>query len=167
MGMVKQVDLARELGISKGRVSQLKAQGMPIDSIKSARTWYEQNVDQRMSPKLIPGIQLPPRERLAEIVENAYDIQQARAKREHHEANLAELRERQALGELVEVKRVTQAITSLTAAARTAFEKVADKLAGRLDEAQVLLVQSEIDQVLADLAANARTISFTEDHGRA
>lgn len=167
MGMVKQVDLARELGVSKGRVSQLKAQGMPVDSVKAARAWYETNVDQRMSPKLIPGIQMPPRERLAEIVENAYDIQQARAKRENHEANLAELREMQALGELVEAKRVTQAITSLTAAARTAFEKVADKLAGRLDEAQVQLVQAEIDQVLADLAASARAVEFAESHGRA
>lgn len=167
MGTVKQVDLARELGVSKGRVSQLKAQGMPIDSIKAARTWYEANVDQRMSPKLIPGIQIPPRERLAEIVENAYDIQQSRAKREHHEANLAELRERQAQGELVESKRVALAITTLTASARTAFEKIADKLAGRLDESQVLLVQTEIDQVLADLAANARNINFSDEHGRA
>ena len=167
MGALSGVKLAVALGVTKGRVSQLKKQGMPMDSVEAAKDWYAENIDQRLSPKLIPGIQLPPKGQLAAIVENAYDIQQSRAKREHHEANLSELREKQALGELVEAKRVMLAITTLAAGARTAFEKVADKLAGRLNEQQVVLVQTEIDQVLADLASSAASLNFSEDHGRA
>lgn len=168
--MVKGVDLARELGVTKGRISQLKAQGMPVDSITAARAWYGQNVDQRLSPKLIPGIQLPPREQLAAVVESAYDIQQARAKREHHEANLAELREREALGELVNANDVRRAVVALSATARSGFERIPDKLADRLaalgdpHECHALLT-AEIDQVLEDLAAGAESLKL--DDGRA
>lgn len=168
--MVKGVDLARELGVTKGRISQLKAQGMPVDTITAARAWYQENVDQRLSPKLIPGIQLPPKDQLAAIVENAYDIQQARAKREHHEANLAEMRERQMSGELVEAAKVTRIVTTLAAMARSGFERIPDKLADRLSvlnepsECHALLML-EIDQVLDDLASGAENMELTD--GRA
>lgn len=38
-------DIAEALGISPGRVSQLKADGMPVDSIEAARSWYRRRVD--------------------------------------------------------------------------------------------------------------------------
>jgi phage terminase Nu1 subunit (DNA packaging protein) len=172
MGMPKQTDLARDLGVTKGRVSQLKKQGMPMDSVAAAKSWYVENVDQRLSPKLIPGIQLPPKEQMAAIVENAYDIQQARAKREFHEANLAELKERQALGELVDADRVRRVVTTWAATARAGFERIPDKLAERLavmtapNECHALIAL-EIDQVLADLAAGAAAMKLeTPTDGR-
>jgi phage terminase Nu1 subunit (DNA packaging protein) len=154
-------------------VSQLKAQGMPVDSYDSATAWYRSNIDQKLSPKLTPGVVLPPvakaaASKVAEIIEGAYDLQAARAKREHHEANLAELKERQALGELVEAPRVVRAVTSWAAMARAAFEKIPDKVSERLaaltdqQECHALLT-AEIDLVLADLAAGARALRFDEN----
>lgn len=170
MGRLTQQELARKLGVSSGRISQMKGEGMPVDTFAAAKAWYDEHIDQRMSPKLIPGLQVPPKEQLAAIVENAYDIQAARAKREHHEANLAELRERQALGELVEAEKVRRAVTTLAATARSGFERVPDKLADRLaaisDPAAChALLTTEIDQVLADLAAGAAALNL--DDGRA
>jgi phage terminase Nu1 subunit (DNA packaging protein) len=146
---------------------------MPVDSYDSATAWYRSNIDQKLSPKLTPGVVLPPvakaaGSKVAEIIEGAYDLQAARAKREHHEANLAELKERQALGELVEASRVTRAVTSWAAMARAAFEKIPDKVSERLaalpdpQECHSLLT-AEIDLVLADLAVGARGLRFDGD----
>lgn len=37
--------IAQALGISEGRVSQLKRDGMPVDDIEAARSWYRRRVD--------------------------------------------------------------------------------------------------------------------------
>lgn len=178
MASLKGVNLAKHLGITPGRVSQLKSQGMPIDSYDSATSWYLTKIDPKLSPKLTPGIAMPNVSRataakVTEIIEGAYNLQAERAKREHHEANLAELKERQALGELVEAKRVTRAVTTWSAMARAAFEKVPDKVSERMaatsdpQECHALLT-AEIDLVLADLAAGARALKFDGDSdGRA
>ena len=172
----KGINLAKHLGITPGRVSQLKGQGMPVDSYDSATAWYRRNIDQKLSPKLTPGIALPAvaktsAAKVAEIIDGAYDLQAARAKREHHEANIAELKERKALGELVEVVRVKRAVTGWSAMARAAFEKIPDKVSERVaaesDPQQChALLTAEIDLVLADLASGARTMRFEEDDGR-
>lgn len=39
-GKVKQSEIAAALGLTAGRVSQLKSKGMPVDSIENARRWY-------------------------------------------------------------------------------------------------------------------------------
>lgn len=172
MAALKQATIAKELGITEARVSQLKKGGMPVDSLSGAVEWYRTNIDQRLSPKLVPGVAIPSaRAMVSEIIEDAYDIQRARAKREHHEANLAELRERQALGELVEVEKVKRAATTLAAMSRSAFEKIPDKLAERLaaetDPTNChALLTAEIDLVLADLAAGARDMTIEDRHGR-
>lgn len=177
MASPKGVNLAKHLGITPGRVSQLKTQGMPVDSYEKATAWYTANIDQKLSPKLAPGVALPPVSRtaaakVAEIIDGAYDLQAARAKREHHEANLAELKERQALGDLVEASRVIRSVTTWAAMARAAFEKIPDKVAERVaaeSDAQQChaLLTAEIDLVLADLAAGARSLKFYGDDGRA
>ena len=169
---LKQSTIAKELGVTEGRISQLKKQGMPVNSLEAARVWYAQNVDQTFSPKLVPGVALPSVALLPEMIEGAYDIQAARAKREHHEANMAELRERQLLGELVEAERVKRAVSSLAAMVRSAFERIPDKLADRLaanTDAQAChaLLTTEIDLVLADLANGAANLKLVADDGRA
>lgn len=173
MAKLKQATIAKELGITEGRVSQLKRDGMPIESLSAALAWYQERVDQKFSNKLIPGVVIPAaRERIAEAIEDAYDITRARAKREYHEANLAELRERQAIGSLVEADRVKRAATTLAAMARSAFEKIPDKLAERLAaEADATIchamLTAEMDAVLADLAAGARDLVLMDaDNGR-
>jgi hypothetical protein len=54
--------IARHLGISPGRVSQLKAAGMPTDTIEAAERWYRANVDQVRSigNRLSRGAPMPP-----------------------------------------------------------------------------------------------------------
>ena len=174
MSKPKQSDIAKVLGVTEARVTQLKAKGMPVDSIDLAADWYRVNIDQKLSPKLAPSI-VPPAaaHTMQEVIASAYDLQEARAKRETHEANLAELKERQALGELVEASRVRRAVTSWAATARSAFEKIADKLSERLAAesdatACHALITAEIDLVLADLANGARTMRLEGDaDGRA
>lgn len=41
----KQYEIAEALGVTAGRVSQLKADGMPVDSVEAARAWYKRRVD--------------------------------------------------------------------------------------------------------------------------
>jgi predicted transcriptional regulator len=168
---LKQSTIAKELGITEGRVSQLKRDGMPTESLSEAVAWYRERIDQKYSPKPIPGVLMPSQSIVSSLIEEGYDIQRARAKREHHEANLAELRERQALGELVEAAQIQRAATTLAAMTRSAFEKIPDKLAERLAvEADANLchamLTAEIDLVLADLAAGARTLTEAEPNGR-
>ena len=172
MSSLPQKEIAKVLGVSPPRVTQLKAMGMPVSSIDLAAAWYRENVDQRLSPKLTPS-PVPPAamDTMAEVIAEAYDIHRARAKREHHEANLAALKERQQLGELVEVSRVRLAVTKLAAMARSAFEKIPDKVAERVaaeSDAQQChaLLCAEIDLVLADLANGARTLRLEADDGR-
>ena len=182
---LRQATIAKELGVTEGRVSQLKKQGMPIKSVDEARAWYAEHVDPRFSPKMLPGVVLPPNMAipgaaamqagdaagLAGMIAEAYDIQRARAKRETHEANLAELRERQVLGELVEADRVRRAVTTLAAGVRSAFERIPDKLADRLaatasaQDCHVLLA-GEIDLVLADLSQAAAHLELQATDGR-
>jgi len=146
--------------------------GMPVDSIDAALAWYRVNVNQKLSPKLLGSTAPPPAaETMAAILAETYDINVARAKREHHEANLAELKERQVLGELVDASRVRRVVTSWAAMARSALEKIPDKLSDRLAAetdpvACHALMTSEMDLVLTDLAAGARNIKLDADDGR-
>lgn len=173
MSKVKQSDIAKILGVTEARVTQLKAKGMPTNSVDAAAAWYRANIDQKLSPKLAPSI-VPPaaKDSMGAVISDAYDIQQSRAKREFHEANLAELRERQELGELVNAAQVRQAVTAWAAMARSAFEKIPDKLSERLAaESDAIschaLITAEIDLVLADLAVGARGLKLGGDNGRA
>lgn len=170
---IKLVDIAKVLGVSGARVTQLKAKGMPVNSVDAAAAWYRANVNQIFSPKL-DAITVPPAaaDTMAAIIADTYDINVARAKREHHEANLAELKERQVLGELVDASRVRRVVTSWAAMARSALEKIPDKLSDRLaaetDPVSChALMTAEMDLVLADLAAGARSIKLDSDDGRA
>lgn len=95
----------------------------------------------------------------------------ARTLRETAEARMAQLRLRVMANQLVEVSRVRLVVTKLAAMARSAFEKIPDKVSERVaassdaQECHALLC-AEIDLVLADLAAGARSIRLDADDGR-
>jgi hypothetical protein len=150
--------LAKELGVTRGRVSQMKAKGMPVHSIEAAREWRDANVQRRV---VIAG------ERPTEITAMTYDIAEARAKREHHEANIAAMREAQLAGALVSRDRVESAVTALAAQARSGFERLPDKLSdvlaaeGDAHRIHGLLI-AEIDQVLADLEQQAANLELVD-----
>ena len=43
MGKPKIQDISESLGVSSNQVNMLKKRGMPTDSIKKARDWFEKN----------------------------------------------------------------------------------------------------------------------------
>lgn len=89
-------------------------------------------------------------------------LENSRRRREFHEANLAEMRERQKAGELVELREVHLAYTTLAADLRAALERIPDKIAPRLAGAEPAaihdLLTAELDQALADMAQHAATL---------
>jgi phage terminase Nu1 subunit (DNA packaging protein) len=96
----------------------------------------------------------------------------ARARREHHEANLAQMREAKEAGQLVEASRVHKAAVDAGALLRGALEQVPGKLGARLaaetDAAACrALLRVEIDAALADLIAHLAALSgtVTSHHG--
>jgi len=154
-GKLKRSTIADALGLSGGRISQLKGQGMPVDSVDAAKEWYAKNVDPTFSPT--PFRNLKQRAVVAAVSE-AYDLAAGRAKREHHEANIAEMRERQLAGQLVEVEAVKKLLADAGAQIRLSLERIPDKLADRLavetsPDACHALITAEIGLVLEELAA--------------
>lgn len=86
-----------------------------------------------------------------------YDFESARAKRETHAANIAEMEERKRAGELCETSAVLMTMTTIGSNFRTALERVADKLADRVaaetdPHACHQIISAEITQALDQLA---------------
>ena len=85
-----------------------------------------------------------------------YDIQAARAKREHHEANLAAMREAKTAGELVEAKAVARAAADIGAAFQQSIEQLiqlAKELAAESDPVKVrTLLEDRLKAALNDAA---------------
>lgn len=175
VSVMTQAEYARARGITRGRVSQLKTAGRLVMTTDG-------KVDVDATDQLLAAVQHPTRggdrtgarerqvsEAIAQALgdddvapvdqANAYDIKLARAKREHHEANLAEMRERKESGELVERKGVEHASVDAGATLRNALEqlpgKVGAQLAAEADpvKCRQLLVK-EIDHALADVIEN-------------
>ena len=97
-----------------------------------------------------------------------YDIQAARAKREHHEANLADLRERKAAGSLLERSKVEKAILDAAARLRSSLEQIPSKLAPQLaaetDQTAVrALLGGALAESLANLADGLRELAGADD----
>lgn len=154
----KLATLAKELGVTKGRISQMKAAGMPVSSVQAAKDWKAANVRARFDVAT---------EAVAAVT---YDIAEARAKREHHEANIAAMREAQLAGSLVERDRVESVLTAIAAQVRANFERLPDKLADLVAaEADPhrchALLTAEINLVLEDLAAQVAAVELA-DAGR-
>lgn len=145
-GIPKQTTLARELGVSKGRISQMKAAGMPVHSVAAAKAWKEANIRVRLDTEAAPPDKSV-----------AYDIAEARARREHHEANLAAMREAQLAGTLVEAAKVEAAAMRLGRMTRDALlglpVRIAPELAAESDILAVeRLLTDHLRAVLEDVA---------------
>lgn len=93
-----------------------------------------------------------------------YDFESARAKRETHAANIAEMEERKRAGELCETSAVLMTMTTIGSNFRTALERVADKLADRVaaeadPHACHQIISAEITQALEQLAKDCEAAS--------
>jgi hypothetical protein len=147
--------IAEALGVTRPRVSQMKARGMPTHSVKAALKWKAENVRPRIDhDSKGPG----------PAAAISYDLVEARAKREHHEARLAEMREAKEAGLLVERARVVKAAADAGAVLRQALERLGVQLAPQFAaERDELVIRTRIDaavaEALADAEANLRRMA--------
>lgn len=174
MPLISQAEYAKRRGISREAVRQAVAAGRinlidgKIDPAVADIQWAANTRNpkaafaQPKAPLIERLIPQEPSDLLPDtaITQTVYDLQLSRAKREHHEANIAEMRERQRAGELVELQQVHLAYTTLAAQLRAALERIPDKLAPRLaaegDEHTVhSLLLAELDAALIDMAQSA------------
>jgi phage terminase Nu1 subunit (DNA packaging protein) len=136
--------IAVALGVSPGRVSQLKAQGMPTDTVATAQDWYARHVDQKFAP--------------TSGKRQTASLEDARVRRETAEANMAEMRELEKAGELVDAQAVRLLLADAGAQIGLILDRIPDRLAPRLvaggtEQDIHRMLQEEIDQIRLQLAA--------------
>ncbi len=177
--------LAAALGLSKGRLSQLKAEGMPVDSIEAAQAWRaeRQNIAARKSlpdqvaaalqsiapqstfPALPamrrPDPGAPPQGGATDICDELEeDRDRARTRREISEANIAEMTEARMRRDLIRVTAVQAQLATEYATLRDALlqipARMAPTLAAESDPAAIqTALHAEIHHALTDLAGAA------------
>ncbi|MEN9887944.1 MAG: hypothetical protein RL758_2522 [Pseudomonadota bacterium] len=169
-----QAALAKALGLTEGRVSQLKNQGMPTDSVEAAQAWREtqQNVAARKRlTHTIDRADVPAYQEQAQAESQAFpalgagdfgdeDFQMARTRREIAEANLAEMREAELEGKLIRVDAIRAAWAKRISGTRDALmqlpHRLAPILAAETDMERVSRVlDDELRQALAELSRDA------------
>lgn len=149
-----QAALAAALGLSPGRITGLKRQGMPVYSIEAARAWRAQHI----AP--VPGAKpteqpAPPVQASTEKPPAGYEV--SRARREAAEAAMAEMREGELRGELIRVDAVRSVWAARITCTRDALLQIpfrlAPVLAAETDlHAVTQLLEDEIRQALAELS---------------
>lgn len=137
-------EMARKLGCAPSLVSRYKGQGMPLDSVASARGWIAENI--RPDPRT-PFVEAP-------VVFD--DYQASRARREAAEAALAELKLAEQRGDLVRAADVRAAYAKRAAGLREALLQIPMRLAAVLaaesDQARCHdQLQAELHAVLAQV----------------
>ena len=152
-----QAELAAALGLTPGRITGLKKQGMPIYSVEAARAWRAQNIAPVPTAKSTPTA-LPGKADAPTVRPPGYD--ESRARREAAEAAMAEMREAEMRGELIRVDAVRSALAGVLSATRDAFlglpDRMATVLAVESDPAAVhQALSGETHRILSTLVAGA------------
>lgn len=175
---MNQKDLAAGLGLDESVISRYKRKGMPTDSVEAARQWKEANIKQRARAgdrlhghaapvaQDVPSQVQPPVAYVPKTfpplpgVAGDEDFQAARTRREIAEANLAELKEAEQQGKVIQVEAVRAAWARRLAGTRDAIlqipVRVAPILAAETSIEQVsILLETELRQALAELSRDA------------
>lgn len=165
-------ELAALLGISGAMVSRLAKRGMPTDDVDRAKRWRRRHLEPgrtkgtRYDPAQattgpgpgMPSDTEPPGDAVvSEAAVSSESFLEARTRREIADANLAEMREREARRELIRLDVVTDQLAITFATIRDALlqmpNRIAPSLAALSDSAKVHdLLYSEIHQALTTLA---------------
>lgn len=168
---MSQAAIGRVLGLSPAAMTKLKGQGMPVDSVESARAWREarQNVAQRKPEPVAP----PPSPRIEVAARPVFgddpfgglgamgeDRDEARTRREIADANIAEMEEGKMRRDLIlleAVKRQMAADFSMTREALLQLPaRMAPLLAAEIDPATVQsMLHAEIHSAIETLAGAA------------
>jgi phage terminase Nu1 subunit (DNA packaging protein) len=172
-----QKELADALGISQAAVSKLARRGMPTDSVERASRWRRRHLQTgRMkgirrdtvpaSPPAQPGAAAPPptTPEDADLFDADEDedetrirqYREARDRREHYQAEMAQLAYEREIGKLVLASEAVQVVTAAALAIRTGLEALPAQLAPQLmnrteHEVEALLVQ-EIERLLDSMS---------------
>jgi hypothetical protein len=152
---MQQIELAHHLGLSKGQVSKLKADGMPVDSVAAALAWRskKQNIAQRKGV----SFESTPTPRQRDANRNQYDdaefseesFEQARKRREIASADLAEIEVAKVQGSLMEASKARAAWAKQTASVREALLTISARLGPLLGGEAQRLIDAEIRAALA------------------
>ncbi len=110
-----QAELAKALGVHPAVVTRDKQRGMPVHDVEAAREWRRRNVRPRITDK--PDDEKPQRPE----VETTDDYWASRARREKAEAELAELKLAEQMGQLVRAAEVRASLARSMAGLREAL----------------------------------------------
>lgn len=170
-------EVAEALGISPGRVSQLRKEGMPVDSIASASAWYRRRVDQgrsfgakrgaRMAEKTVAAsrFSVPPEDGHP----GGVSYEEARRRREVAEATTAELRLAELAGELVRREAVNRLLFTAGRVMRDQMLAIAPRLSASLapmvdPKAIEMRIADEVRVALRALSQEIRSGGYSVDN---
>ena len=175
MEAILKSEFAKRLHVSKARVSQMVAQGMPVTAdgkvdVPAALNWIEQHVDlshgrhnptaATMPPSPAPAAQ-PPAPMLQAGADRLPDpgriLLTAKAKRALVELRRAERQERKETGELVEAADVQRAVENLFAVVKSrilaAGHRLGPRVAAEPDAAKCAsIIDDYLREALEELA---------------
>lgn len=150
--------------MSNPRITALKAQGMPVDSIEAAVAWRNarHNVandrasgklpDSKPTQPVKPPSQPPASGQTVE--DEMLDFNRSRALREYEQAHLARLTRLEREGELVERAAVVAAMAKQIVVVREALLQIPARLAPTLaHEVDVARIQTAIDREIRNVVA--------------
>lgn len=163
--LINQAEYARRRGVSREAVRKAVQDGRitlingKIDPAVADIQW-QQNTNpsqQRSNPQAFIGTgqshDLPGDGQPAKL----YDIAAARAKREHFDAQLSEMKALRESGTLVDAASIALALTNAGAQLRTALESIPDKLAARIASESDTAIVHEL--LVAELGVSLQTIT--------
>lgn len=153
-----QADLARELGLTRGRVTQLVARGMPTFSADAAAAWRTQHVAARAGSTSKAATPQTTEPAQGEGVPVRYDA--SRARREAAEAELSELRLATERGTLIQIAAIETVWAGAMAAARERLlqlpARMGQLLAAESDAFKIeQLLDAEVHEALHHLAGGS------------
>ena len=160
-----QAELAAALGLTPGRITGLKKQGMPIFSVEAARAWRAQHIAPVPGNKPAAPTGAPAAEPAKTTPPAGYV--QSRARREAAAASMAEMREAETRGELIQVAAVKAVWAARLTSTRDALLQIPSRLAPVLAAENDLtrvtqLLEDEIRQALAELSREGSARRDTE-----
>lgn len=170
-----QKELADQLGISSAAVSQLKAKGMPVDSVERAQRWRNRHLQRgrlkgvrRVADAVAPMPATMPHD--SEFACEAMDLdvdvdpvqeieryKSARERREHYQAERERLAFQKEIGQVMLASEVIACVAEAGTAFRLALDQVPNKLAPLLvqagDEHTIRQhLEREFESLLSNLA---------------
>lgn len=177
--LVTQAEYARRRGVDRAAVHAAIKSGRITTVEKDGRVWIDpevadiqwaKNTQEKYSPKarkagesasVVPVVDDPAAGPIP-----GYDRSLAAAKRETHEANLAQMRELREAGSLLERQKVEKGAADAGALVRQALERVpglALELAAMSDAVAIRnLLSEKISEVLADLSDSLRRLAGSQ-----